>query len=350
MLGELRKARKFAESMRYSGDVASTHSKGNPGGLVAIRNHFYQSGLCISKAITPVLNERLVSVYQRLQIPDAAVEAFVYSTPEIQAACATDGDGACIIRFSSALVETLSSEEFEFVAGHELGHFLLGHGTNKPKQEGLEYFMQSRAQEISADRIGLIACNSLDIAIRAMMKTISGLTSRHLRFDAGTFISQLKNHNFHSDVYTSHPSMLVRCRALLWFSTKDSTGADKYLQKNTFAELDKRIETDLRKYVDGPARKKIEKAKKNLSMWIFVLQIAEDNNFSKSEQEKFAKLFGKQTLKSMKNYLQALSAEQIRESINKRAESARQELIAIIPSTATEEISKIERSMQNKLF
>ena len=51
--------------------------------------------------------------------------------------------------------------------------------------------MQERAQELSVDRVGLIACGSVDIAIRALMKTVSGLSSEHLRFDVGTFISQL---------------------------------------------------------------------------------------------------------------------------------------------------------------
>ncbi len=350
MSDELRRARKFAESLRYTGDVALDYGNRGSGELTAVRSHFYQNGLCISREVTPALSERLRSVCQRLQIPDTVVEAFVYPTPEIQAACISDGSSACVIRFSSTLVETLSSEEFEFVAGHELGHFLLGHGTSKAKQESLEYFMQSRAQEISADRIGLMACNSLDIAIRAMMKTISGLTSRHLRFDAGTFISQLKNHPSHNDAHTSHPSMLVRCRALLWFSTSDGLKTDKDSRGNVHTDLDKRIETDLRNYVDGPARKKIEEAKENLVMWLSVRQIAEDNNFSKSEQEQFAELFGKQALKSMKNYLQAIPAGQIRETIDKRAESARQELIAIIPNASAEEIAKIERLVQKKLF
>ena len=80
--------------------------------------------------------------------------------------------------------------------------------------------MQSRAQEISVDRVGLVACGDLSVAIRAMMKTVSGLEHRHLRFDAGQFISQVSrlSQGTSDEVWNSHPSMVVRSRALLWFS------------------------------------------------------------------------------------------------------------------------------------
>ena len=345
----LRKAKKLAERLRYSDDAVPESSDNGNGELTATRSYFYQNGLCISKEVTPVLSERMKNVCQRLQIPDTAVEAFVYPSSEIQAGCISDGAGACVIRFSSTLIETLDSEEFEFVAGHELGHFLLGHGASNDSHDSLEYFMQSRAQEISADRIGLIACSSLDSAIRAMMKTISGLTSRHLRFDAGTFVSQLKKSPSHSNARTSHPPMLVRCRALLWFSTSGCLNTDKDTQGNVLTDLDKRIEADFRNYVDGPTRKRIEEVKENLSMWISVRQMAKDNNFSKSEQAQFAKLFGKKALESMKSYLQSIPVAQIREAIDERIDNARKELVATIPKASSEEIAKIELIALNRL-
>ena len=69
--------------------------------------------------------------------------------------------------------------------GHELGHFLLDHHHANVgfTSANPEYFRQRRAQEISVDRLGLLSCGSLDVALRALMKTVSGLTERHLRFD-----------------------------------------------------------------------------------------------------------------------------------------------------------------------
>ena len=349
MSDELKKARKYAERLRYSGDVALEHGNNVETELTAVRSHHYQNGLCISSGVTPALSKGLGNVYQRLQIPEHTVEAFVYPASEIQAACISDGASACVIRFSSALVETLSAEEFEFVAGHELGHFLLGHGKSDATKDSLECFMRSRAQEISADRIGMTACDSLDTSIRAMMKTISGLTSQHLRFDVGTFISQIRNHTSHSDAYSSHPSMLVRCRALLWFSTSAGLKSNKQQQGNLYAKMDKHIEADLRNYVDGPARKKIEQAKENLTMWLTVRQMCQDKNFDKSEQAQFAELFGKRSLEGLKNYLQTIPATQVRETIDKRADAAQKELIDMIPMASAEEIAKIERLVLERL-
>ena len=336
MSDELLKARKHAERLRYSGDLALDDGENIEAELTAIRNHHYQNGLCISSEVTPALSTGLGNVYQRLQIPEDTVEAFVYPAPEIQAACISDGSNACVIRFSSALIETLSAEEFEFVAGHELGHFLLRHDRGECSQDNLEYFMRTRAQEISADRIGMTACDSLDTSIHAMMKTISGLTSQHLRFDVRTFLSQIKTHSSHNDEYSSHPSVLVRCRALLWFSTSDES-------ENSLDKIDKRIEADLRNYVDGPARKKIEEAKENLSMWLTVRQMCEDNNFNKSEQARFSELFGERNMEGLKNYLQTIPAAQVRETIDKRADTAQKELIDMIPMASAEEIAKIEQ-------
>ncbi len=349
MTNELQKARELAENLRYSGDAALGRDESGGDGLAALRSHFYQNGLCISKEVTPTLSGRLENVYQRLHIPDTVVEAFVYSSPDIQAACISGGASTCVIRFSSALIETLSSDEFEFVAGHELGHFLLGHSASEVEQDSLEHFMQSRAQEISADRMGLTACNSLEISIRAMMKTTSGLTSRHLRFNVGTFISQLRKQSSHNHEQASHPSMLVRCRALLWFSMIDGENTDKKQSENTHINLDKRIESDFQNYVDGPARNRIEQAKENLSMWLSVRQIAKDSNFSKSEQGQFADLFGKQALEGLKNYLQAIPAAKIQDTIDKQVETARKALVAMIPKASAEEIAKIERLVQERL-
>src|SRR5687768_6615234 len=83
------------------------------------------------------------------------------------------------VRFSSTLVDILDEEEFCFVVGHELGHFLLRHTAGlHGSTESLELFMLQRAQEISADRLGMVACGSLDVAIKALKKTISGLNNK----------------------------------------------------------------------------------------------------------------------------------------------------------------------------
>lgn len=351
MSDEMQTARKHAEKLRFSGDTPWRHGEKATGNLSEVRSHFSQNGLCISHEVTPALHERLRNVYERLHIPETVVEAFVYASPEIQAACVSSGSGECVIRFTSALVETMSLDEFEFVAGHELGHFLLEHGiaNAQNKQESLEHFMRMRSQEISADRTGLIACNSLDVAIRAMMKILSGLTSQHLRFDVGTFISQIKKRPSHADEKSSHPSMLVRCRALLWFSMSGYLYSAKTPSQDVLVKLDKRIEKDFHNYVDGPVRKIIERAKDNLSIWLAAYEIVQDNTFSKHEQKRFSEIFGEKTLASLKNFLKSIPGKQIHSAIESKILSARKEIGALIPADSAKEIARIEKRVQDQL-
>lgn len=348
MVDELKKAKAFAAQFRYSDDRPTDEEANDVSALSAVRGYFYENGLRISRQVTPNLGEQFENVCRRLKLPETSVEAFVYPSPEIQAACASDGANACIIRFSSALIETLSDEEFEFVAGHELGHFLLGHRKTADEQS-LEHSMLSRAAEISADRIGLVACQSLDASVRAMMKTISGLTSRHLRFDAGTFIAQIKEKTSRDGVYASHPSMLVRCRSLLWFSTGTDLRSEEVLSAENRVTLDKRIDDDFKRYVDGEARERIEQAKKGLSMWLAVRQIVDDNRFSKDEQEKFASLYGRESLQGLKNYLKSIPTAEIHKSVDKRIADAREKLVSMIPLASAKEIEKIEKFVREQL-
>ncbi len=346
MVDELKKAKAFAAQFRYSDDRPTDEEANDVSALSAVRGYFYENGLRISRQVTPNLGAQFENVCRRLKLPETSVEAFVYPSPEIQAACASDGANACVIRFSSALIETLSDEEFEFVAGHELGHFLLGHRKTADEQS-LEHYMFSRAAEISADRIGLVACQSLDASVRAMMKTVSGLTSRHLRFDVGTFIAQIKEKTSNDGVYASHPSMLVRCRSLLWFSTGTDIRSEEVLSAENRVTLDKRIDDDFKRYVDGEARERIEQAKKNLSMWLVVRQIVD--RFSKDEQEKFANLYGREKLESLKNYLQSISPAEIHKSVDKRIADAREKLVSMIPLASAKEIEKIEKFVREQL-
>ena len=78
-------------------------------------------------------------------------------------------DENCIITLTSAVINLLEFNEIKFILGHELGHFLLSHNIeeniNLESQEG---YIKKRAQEISVDRIGLLACKDINIATKAI--------------------------------------------------------------------------------------------------------------------------------------------------------------------------------------
>ena len=323
MQASLEAARREAERLRYAEDRVHHHSYGDQDRIRRVRDAFYRSGLLISPQSTPALSQAFDSVCERLKLPRDHVDAFIHASADIQAECFVGSSEQCMIRFSSALVNLLDEEEFTFVAGHELGHFLLGHGAvAEDPGETLEYFMQSRAQEISVDRVGLVACGNLAVSIRAMMKTISGLEHRHLRFDVGQFISQLSRlsqERADHEMWNSHPSMLVRSRALLWFSMdNDLDGYPESIDPEHVAKLDERVRQDFLRYVDGPAHEKIEQCKRNLAMWLAAREIVKDGRFEKSEQDAFREMFGEELLGKLVSFLSDLNSDEVEDAVYER--------------------------------
>ena len=146
---------------------------------------------------------------------------------------------------------------------------------------------------------------SENVAVKALIKTVSGLRDEYLRFDVSSFISQLQKSpsDFPQCLESSHPSMLVRCRALLWFSLSESYTDKKEYVRQELLKIDLRIESDLDRYVNSSANRIIDKAKENLSIWITAYEIVQKEKFSKTDQKEFSKRFGSETLHSLLNFI-----------------------------------------------
>ena len=312
------------EQIRFSGDVP-TDSEKNTEILGAVRDFHLVNELKISPAVTPSLNKSLDAVINNLSIPPHGIEAFVYASPSIQASCYA-GKNGCVIRFSSALVDILNADEFKFIVGHELGHFLFEHSHEK-EEDSVMGFMRQRAREISADRAGLVACGgSINAAIKPMMKMVSGLTGEHLRFDVGTFLSQLKESSADSvSIRATHPPILVRCRALYWFSLSGYfDDSPKNFSSEQLQKLNERVQTDLSRYVNGRAEAMIAEVR----MWEAISDIVKDFKFDKQEQQQFAEVFGHDTLQKLKNFFDGLgmSRAAIKSTVAQKLENARAKL------------------------
>jgi hypothetical protein len=341
-------AHDLADNIRYSGDTLRASNEGHSRSTQHILETINKNDLRVSPAVTPGLFLRLENVCQRLGLSESAVSAFIYASPNIQAECYAGDMKNCILRFSSGLVDLLVDEEFEFVVGHEAGHFLLGHGLSRGEadDQSLEFSMQQRAQEISVDRIGLIACGSLDVAIRAMMKTVSGLSEKHLRYDVGGFLRQLDASSKGGRETTStHPSFLIRCRALLWFSLIEAFNrGDNNFEKADISRIDKFIERDMAKFVDGEARRAISYAEHNLLVWVLAEQVVQDRVLDKHEQIAIANLIGDDTLARLKNFLSDIPAADIQDEVFMKLKAARDELERLAPSS----FEKSFRDIQEK--
>ena len=344
-------ARELAERNRFSEDIISDESIDYKGSADQIKSHLSQSDLQVSSAVTPHLSKSLEKVIKRLQMPSDSVEAFVYSMPGIQAESYCGSSSQCVIRFSSGLIDILNAEEIEFVAGHEIGHFLLNHGmfSSDVRAHSLEHFMHFRSQEISADRIGLLACQSINVALKSLMKLVSGLGDKHLRFDITKFISQLKNvseiHSF-VDQTPTHPSILVRSRALLWFSLTDYylQGAENY-SANKMKKLDERVIKDLTKFIDGPTKKLIEEAKNSHALWLTISDMVDDGVFDANEQKILNESFGEDNLKGFLNLIEGRSKKEVIEISSQKLKESREELAQLIPMSFKNEEMIIKKKV-----
>ena len=297
--------RTWVEVIRYGGDRPVDQDVPVVDAAELI-GHMVQSELAITESVTPALARCLKLAADRLGVPPSAYAAFVYPAPVPQASCFIVSPERCIVRFSSGLIELLEPAELCFVAGHELGHFVYQHGRVDGDSTDVDLLRQRRAQEISVDRAGMLAADSLESALAAIVKLVSGLGGRHLRFDIVSFLSQL-------DAATpslivagqSHPSLLVRARALLWFSmidwraSKSSATAVEQLRK-----LDDKIARDIVRFIDEPVDEILRTVQEELSLWTTVHRLVRPGSFSRAQQQLFAGQFGAELLTKIVSYLQ----------------------------------------------
>jgi Zn-dependent protease with chaperone function len=173
-----------------------------------------------------------------LDLPDVP-EVFVTQSPVVNAMAL--GRDKPFIVITTGLVNLHDQEELRFVIGHELGHVLSGHAVYRTMLLwliqlaarvawlpigaiglraiiwGLEEWF--RKSELSCDRAGLLACQDVDAAKRALMKLAGGPYLSELNPDA--FREQAREYDAAPDMRDSilkvlqlqgntHPFAVVR--------------------------------------------------------------------------------------------------------------------------------------------
>jgi hypothetical protein len=337
-MADLNKARKIAEAVRLSEDKPSKMFDSNDfKGRNYHKDAMLRHGVLISKSVTPSLDSGLGEVCKALKIPRDCVNAFVYNSPDVQADCLIDTLDTCVLRFTSGLVNLMDEDEFKFVAGHELGHFLLGHGAcSQYLSEGTsEDFMVRRARELSADRLGYLSIGNQENAIRSIIKTASGLGNQFLRFDVASFMSQtslITNPSKGESKNSTHPSMLMRCRALLWFAMSVNSFEElQRVSKDELIRIDARIVRDLERFVDGQVRLKKVECESDIALWKSVLLIYHSGAFTNETQKRLANSMGEETLNSIKSFFELYAKDDLLEEISKRLEVSRKKLFDEFP-------------------
>lgn len=342
-MDSLSEAKKLASKIRFSEDQA-TPGPFSPDYVDGEKHkdRMLKHGVLISHSVTPALEENIVEVCSTLGLPRSCVSAFVFNSPEIQADCLVNSPTSCIVRFSSGLINLMDAKELMFVIGHEISHFLLEHGAYRGNllSDTPESFMICRAQELSADRLGFLAVNDINIAARAIIKTASGLSDEFLRFDVSAFLNQaelIANQKVGDEMNTSHPSMLIRCRSLLWFSSSVSSLVDvSNLDRTKLLALDQKISSDLHKFVDGHSRLKKENLTQEILHWKTLLLVFYEGSFTNRLQEEVSSKLGKETVDRYINFLDLYPANELENEINSRLSASVASLFSMFPNSAQE--------------
>jgi hypothetical protein len=302
------------ELIRLPGDARSITSELDTDNQVI--QEFFLEDLVIHPDVVPAVSMVIDDVCKNLNLHPDQIISFIYSSPFLQAECYPYSESKCIVRLSSAIVEKLESSELAFVVGHELGHYLLGHLQERvPSKRSYEHLIFARRRELSVDRVGLIACRSLPSALSAMMKTMSGLSNSHLRFNTASFIAQLRNYDKDEknvrQLHKTHPSWLIRCRALLWFSlNRYFSDLELGLDVAHLEDINLRIINDLEKYFDSQLIEEIAKVENDLKFWINAKEIIDSGHFSKLRQTKCEDEFGVYLTEKLKNLLGSITKDE----------------------------------------
>ena len=215
---------KIAESIRYCDDKHED-VLGQEKDLNMRVSAYHNWGLKVSLEMTPKIYDNLEKVCNRLDVDIDKINTFVLSKSSLNAYCVDFGrDKGCIIALHSKLINMMSPKEIQFIIGHEIGHYLLQHNYFDSDPEiTVEESLRSRAGEISSDRIGLLGCDDINAAVKALIRIQSGLTDEFLHLDIEAYLAQMENekdYRLHLNKDT-HPSARIRVKALLRFVSSD---------------------------------------------------------------------------------------------------------------------------------
>ncbi len=208
------------------------------------RKHLLKSSLRLTKTLAPMLHDIGEHCKQVLKLK-GDIEFFVYQNDMFNASCYPPDNDKLYVILTSGILERFSKDELMFVVGHEIGHVLFEH-FNYPVRlildEGcddlapihaMKLYAWNRNAEISADRAGLLCCQSFEAAGRTFFKLSSGVTTDSLDFQLNEYIGQFTdleevlNDATHdpSDWYTTHPFSPLRIKALELFNKSETYAA-----------------------------------------------------------------------------------------------------------------------------
>ena len=341
----------ISDSIRYSDDKKTQTLSFEGNRLKLLELGLSLQALKVSKEITPTIYDSLEKVCNNLNLAQNKVSVYISPSSEIQAQCISFDTEACIITLSSELANSLNSDELGFVMGHELGHFLFSHPIENIVSSK-ESLIALRAKEISVDRVGLWACRDLDIAMKAIIKTLSGLDDRLLRFDINFFLKQIEYDTIpveSQQSYSSHPSLLLRAKSLLRFSlSNEFQNLVKGTKGSGLAEIDKLIKKDLDFYSDSQIRNEIKVSRELVEFWITVHSIIKSGSLTKNNQELIADRFGEDKKTKLINMLEGMDKKEAEDLVKEKIKSTVSDFTEAAPNESKKELNLIIEKIEEE--
>ena len=267
----------------------------------------------VDKEILPKVGEAIETVFKRIKIENNFNFFITADNNQANASCSLMSSASRPdIILTSRLIELLSIEELQFVIGHEVAHYVYQHALYpnyknvEDRNLKLNILNLSRAAEISADRIGFLACSSLEDALKANFKLASGLSDKYFNFKPSTYLDQLRDledlGKSSSELWSTHPSFLIRMQSLIWFSmTKEYHDFFDQKKKGTYSlkEVDKKLDFKMRKVTGDEIAKSNKEIYEKALIWGSLDIYLSDKKFSKEEQDEFSKRFGANAKKAI---------------------------------------------------
>ena len=267
----------------------------------------------VSKEILPKVGNAIETVFERIKIENNFNFFVTADNNQANASCSLMSSASRPdIILTSRLIELLSLEELQFVIGHEVAHYVYQHALypnyNNVDDRNLKLNLLnlSRAAEISADRIGFLACNSLEDSLKANFKLASGLSDKHFNFKPSTYLDQLRDledlGKSSTELWSTHPSFLIRMQSLIWFSmTKEYHEFFDSKKKGTYSliEIDEKLDKKIKKVTGNELEISNKNIYESALIWGSLDIYLSDKKFSKNEQDEFANRFGEKAKKAI---------------------------------------------------
>ena len=267
----------------------------------------------VSKEILPKVGSAIETVFERIKIENNFNFFVTADNNQANASCSLMSSASRPdIVLTSRLIELLSLEELQFVIGHEVAHYVYqhalypNHNNVEDRNLKLNILNLSRAAEISADRIGFLACASLDASLKANFKLASGLSDKHFNFKPSTYLDQLRDledlGKSSSELWSTHPSFLIRMQSLIWFSmTKEYHEFFDQKKKGSYSlsEIDQKLASKIKKITGDELENSTKSIYESALIWGSLDIYLSDKKFSKDEQDEFSNRFGEKAKKAI---------------------------------------------------